>query len=64
MMKMVKAIFKKNCWGLLGGLIGMGLVDIYNKKPFELSEWVLRIVVFVVVYFIMGAIEYKSGKLK
>jgi len=64
MMKMVKAIFKKYCWGLLGGLIGMGIVDIYNKTEFSVSNWLLRIVIFVVIYFIMGTVEYKSGKLK
>lgn len=64
MIKMVKAIFKKYGWGMLGGLIGVGLVDLYNKTEFSLSNWILRIVIFVVIYFIMGTIEYRSGKLK
>lgn len=64
MIKMVKAIAKRYGWGMVGGLIGVGLVDLYNKTEFSLSNWGLRIVVFMVVYFIMGAIEYKSGKLK
>lgn len=64
MIKIVKATFKKYCWGMLGGLIGMGLVDLYHKEPFSLSNWGLRIVVFVVMYLLLGTIEYKSGKLQ
>ncbi len=64
MIKIVKATFKEYGWGLLGGLIGVGLVDLYNKTEFSLSNWLLRIVIFIVVYLIIGAIEYKSGKLK
>ena len=64
MMKMVKAIFKKQCWGMLGLMIGWALWDIYKKVEFDWSAWLLRLVIAVVIYFICGAIEYKSGKLK
>lgn len=64
MVKIAKATFKKYGWGMLGGLIGVGLVDLYNKTEFSLSTWLLRIAIFIIMYFIMGAIEYKSGKLK
>lgn len=64
MMKMIKAIWKKNGWSMLGMLIGFGIVDIINKNEFEWSAWIIRIIVMVVMVFITGAIEYKSGKLK
>ena len=64
MIKIVKATFRKYGWGMLGGLIGLGLVDLYNKEPFSLANWGLRIAVFVLMYLLLGTIEYKSGKLK
>ena len=64
MMKMIKAIGKKNGWSMLGMLIGFGIVDIINKNEFEWSAWIIRIIVMVVMVFITGTIEYKSGKLK
>lgn len=64
MIKIAKATLKKYGWGMLGGLIGVGLVDFYKNEPWELSDWALRIVIFVVVYLLLGTIEYKIGKLK
>lgn len=64
MIKIAKATFKKYGWGMLGALIGAGLVDLYQGKEFSLSNWGLRIVVFVVMYLLLGTIEYKSGKLQ
>jgi len=64
MMKMIKAIWNKYNWGMLGMLIGLGIVDIINKNEFEWSAWIIRIIVMLVMFFITGAIEYKNGKLK
>ena len=64
MMKMIKAIYKRYLPTIVGGLIGMGLVDFYKKVEFDVSVWLLRLVVFIVLTFITGAIEYKQGKLK
>ena len=64
MMQMLKAIYKRYLPTIAGGLIGMGLVDLYKKVEFDLSVWLLRLVVFIVLTFITGAIEYKQGKLK
>ncbi|MBO5177389.1 MAG: hypothetical protein J6C07_08020 [Lachnospiraceae bacterium] len=64
MIKMIKAIWNKYNWGMLGMLIGLGIVDIINKNEFEWSAWIIRIIVMLVMFFITGAIEYKNGKLK
>ena len=64
MMKMIKAIWKKYNWSMLGMLIGLGIVDIINKSGFEWSAWIIRIIVMLVMFFLTGAIEYKNGKLK
>ena len=64
MMKMIKAIWNKYNWGMLGMLIGLGIVDSINKSGFEWSAWIIRIIVMLVMFFITGAIEYKNGKLK
>lgn len=63
MIKMVKTIVKKRGLTMLGMLIGLSLVDIFRKEGFEWSILAIRIVVIIVLYFICGAIEYKSGKL-
>lgn len=63
-MKMIKAIWKKYSLGMLGMLIGLGIVDIVCKNEFEWSVWLIRLIVMLIMYFITGAIEYKSGKLK
>lgn len=63
-MKMIKAIWKRYNWGMLGMLIGFGIVDVISKNEFEWSAWLIRIIVMLVMYLITGAIEYKSGKLK
>ena len=63
-MKMIKAIVKKHGFSMLGMLIGLSLVDIFRKEGFEWSTLAIRIAVIIIIYFITGAIEYKSGKLK
>ncbi len=35
MIKIAKATLKKYGWGMLGGLLGVGLVDLYNKTEFS-----------------------------
>lgn len=64
MMKMVKAIFKKYRWSMLGVVIGLGLWDLYQKREFIWTDWMIRIIIVVVLQLICGAIEYKSGKLE
>jgi len=64
MIKMVKAIFRKYGWGTLGVVIGLGLWDLYQKREFIWTDWLIRIIIVVVLQLICGAIEYKSGKLE
>lgn len=63
-MKMIKAIFKKYSWSMLGVVIGLGIWDLYQKREFIWTDWLIRIIIVVVLQLICGAIEYKSGKLE
>jgi len=63
-MKMIKAIFKKYSWSMLGVVIGLGLWDLYQKREFIWTDWLIRIIIVAVLQLICGAIEYKSGKLE
>lgn len=62
MIKTAKEAIKKYGWSMVRTLIVMGVIELTNEEEFSLLAWGVGIVTMIVIHFIAGVIEYKSGK--
>lgn len=62
MKEIIKNTFKKHCWFIVGLPIVFTIMDLIMKKGFSIIEFLIRIIVMIVLYFITEAIAYNSKK--
>jgi hypothetical protein len=62
MKEIIKNTFKKHSWFIVGLPVCFTIIDLIMKKGFSISDFLIRIIVIIVLYFITEAMEYSNKK--
>ena len=62
MQEIIKNTFKKHGWFIVGLPVCFTVMDLIMKKGFSITDFLIRIIVITILYFITEIIAYNNKK--